>query len=218
MTVAEQGGDVALDPARADRDRGLPREDRRELDVAQAERDLVALVEHLEDADRAVLVDERDRDDAPRHVAGLAGERPPEPGIALDVRQGERLAGRVDVADEALDGGTDSPTTPWPCSPAATRNTSRSVAGVVQRDRGGFGLEERDRRVDDRAQDRLGRAEIEAPGGLGAEGDGPQRGDGVGPQAVLGLVGHRRRPAVAAGSVERPLTARRRGRGARCWG
>ena len=49
-----------------------------QLDVAQAERDLVALVEHLEDADRAVLVHQRDRDDATaaRSRSGSANARP----------------------------------------------------------------------------------------------------------------------------------------------
>ena len=42
----------------------------------------LALVEHLEDADRALVVDQRDRDDRPRHVAGLLGQGPPEARVA----------------------------------------------------------------------------------------------------------------------------------------
>ena len=58
-----------------DRDRRLPGEDRGELEVAQVERRLAALVEDLEDADGALVVDERHRDQRARHVAGLLGER-----------------------------------------------------------------------------------------------------------------------------------------------
>ena len=51
----EQGRRVALDPRGPDRDRRLPGEDAGQLDVAQAERGRRALVEHLEDADRAAV-------------------------------------------------------------------------------------------------------------------------------------------------------------------
>ena len=47
---------------------------------------------------------ERHRDDRARHVAGLLGRGTTEAGVARDVRQGDRLAGREDVARDALVG------------------------------------------------------------------------------------------------------------------
>ena len=62
---AQQARRVALEPARPDRDGRLAGEHRGELDVAQVERRLsTALVEDLEHADRALVVEERHGDDA----------------------------------------------------------------------------------------------------------------------------------------------------------
>ncbi len=70
----EEGRDVALDAARPDRDGGLPGEHAGQLDVAQGEGGLAPLVEDLEHADRALVVDERDGDDRARHVGRPLGE------------------------------------------------------------------------------------------------------------------------------------------------
>ena len=56
------------------------------------ERGLAALVEHLEDADRPLVVDQRDRDDRPGHVGRPLGQGPTEARVAGDVRERERLA------------------------------------------------------------------------------------------------------------------------------
>ena len=64
----------------------------------------LTLVEDLQHADRALVVDERHRDDRPRDVAGLLGDGPAEARVERDVRQRERLTGREHVAGEALVG------------------------------------------------------------------------------------------------------------------
>ena len=81
--------EVALDAAGPDRDGRLAGEHPGELDVAERERGLAALVEDLEHADRAVVVDERHGDDRAGHVARLLGERT------------GRTAGRVATSDRA---------------------------------------------------------------------------------------------------------------------
>ena len=106
-----------------------------------------------------------------RHVAGLLGGRPPEAGVARDVRQGERLAGREDVAGDALRRRDREPDDALAL--LAGRDAEHEPVGrrVVERDRGGLGLEQRDGRLDDRAQDRLAGRRLETPGGLDPQGD-----------------------------------------------
>ena len=112
-----------------------------------------ALVEDLEDADRALVVDERHGDERPRHVAGLLGGRPAEPGVARDVRQRERLAGREHVAGDALVRPDRQPDDALALLAGRDLEDEPVRRRVVERDRRRLGVEQRDRRLDDRAQD-----------------------------------------------------------------
>src|SRR5438445_9561155 len=85
---------VTLDATGPDRDRGLAGEDRGKLDVAQAERCRVTLVEDLQHADGAVLVDQRDGDDRARHVSRLLGVLPDEADVVRPAGPSDTLYGR----------------------------------------------------------------------------------------------------------------------------
>ena len=104
-----------------------------------------------------------------RDVVGLLGEGAPEARVEGDVRQRQRLARLIDVADEALIGRDRQ------ADDALTLVASRDPEddairrGVVQGDRRGLGIEQRDGRLDDRAQDGLAGSELEPAGGLRTE-------------------------------------------------
>ncbi len=195
-----------LDPARPDRDRRLAGEHRRQLDVAQAERVLVALVEHLEHAQAALVVEERHRGDRLGHVARLLGGAAAEPCVPFGVGDGDRLAARVDIAGEALVGRDREPDDALALLACGDPEDELVRGCVVQRDGGRVGIEQGDRRLDDRSQDGVTAARLQAARGLDAKPDRLERRHGIGPEwPAGGRIAHR-----AA-----PLTARMRGRGGR---
>ena len=98
------------------------RDGRRDIDVVERERASPA-IERLEDAQRTRRSDDRDREQRRRHIAGSFGDRPLEPGVGRDVRDGERLAGRERVPREPglrIDRDTDD---------VAGRRTGRGAKG-----------------------------------------------------------------------------------------
>ena len=103
---------------------------------------------------RAALVDERDRGDRTRHVAGALGGGAIEARVAHDVRKGDRLAGREDEADDAF--RRAAPRRRWPRRPARRRRRgTRGDPDRVRRWRWRqLPRRKGDRGVDDRLQQR----------------------------------------------------------------
>ena len=92
-----------------------------------------------------------------------------------------------------------SPMTPWPCGPAAARNTRLPVACVVQRDRRGRHAQGRGAGVGDGVEGRLGVRGRQSLGGGQPSGDGHQGLEGV-ERSVVPLapgLGHRRAAAAS---------------------
>ena len=176
----------------------------------------VPLVEDLEHADRAVLVDERDRHDRARHVAGLP-RRTPGRTAGRGPRRTGPAPGRSCRRSRPAPGtaGRTARSTPWPWSPGGD---PEDEAGRSPRRRGRStqprpGTGPRSRR----------RSSGGPPRPTRARGVAPHRPAGRSPAASRApprTVG-RRSPAATAGTLSaeahraRPPTARRRGRGAR---
>ena len=207
---AEERRDVALHPAGPNRDRRLAGEGAGELDVADGEGRLGALVEHLQHADRAAVVHERDGHDGAGHVLGLLGEAAPEARVARDVRDGQRLTRREDVADEAPV-GRDLQADDALALGARRDPEDEDVARRVEEgERRGLGLEQEDGGLDDRAQDGLGPAELEAAGDLGPPSRWP-RGPRGRPRRGRPSSGAGHRSADIASVIARPLAPGDRG-------
>ena len=133
-TAASSSGPPANERLRAaplleevERDRRLAREETEQVHVG--ERELRLAVEHLEDAERPLLLEERDRHEPLRHVAGSRRELAGEARILRDVLEHERLARDEHPArdpgarrESAGRGGASSP------SPEIASKTSSSVA------------------------------------------------------------------------------------------
>jgi hypothetical protein len=101
----------------------------------------------------APFVDEGHGHDRARDVLGLLGEGTPEAGVAGDVGDGERLAGREDVADEAAVGRDLEAHDALALGAGGDAEDQQVAGGVEEGERSGLGLEEEDRRLDDRAED-----------------------------------------------------------------
>jgi hypothetical protein len=162
-------------------------------------------VEDLEHADRALVVEERHRDDGPRHVAGLLGGRPAEAGVDRDVGQGERLAGREHVAGDPLVGPDRQPDDAVALASGRDLEDQLPRRRVVERDRRGLRVEQRDGRLDDRAQQERRRRRGEAAAGLETERDRP---DGLERTRGGRVVGVRRVGESVGSPPAGPVTAR----------
>ncbi len=115
------------------------------------------LVEHLQHADGAVLVQEGSRGDRARHVARLLSGVPVEAWVAGDVRECQCLASRVHVAGDALGRRHGQPDCAGSLRAGGNAKFEPIRILLEQRDRRRLGVEELDRRVDDALQQpRLG--------------------------------------------------------------
>ncbi len=123
------------------------------------------LVEELQDADgtRAALVDERHGRDRARHVAGPLGRGAIEARVAHDVREGQRLSGREDEAGDALRGRHREADGPRALLARGHAELEAVRIALEDGDRGGLGVEEGDRGVDDRLQQCRLRIALQAP-------------------------------------------------------
>ena len=188
--AAQQAIRVALDACGPDGHRRLAGEDGQQLHVAQREGRRAPLVEDLEHANRALLVEQRRCRDRARDVAGLLRRVSVESGVVGDVGERERLARRIHVAGDALRGRHRQ--SDGAGALLTRRDTKLEPVGILleQRDRRGFGIEELHRRVDDALkQPRLDVALEAAP-----DVRTPRRRNECGERGVRLLVGHGSRP------------------------
>ncbi len=161
--TAQQPGGVALDAGGGDGNRRLPREDGQQLHVAQREGRRRVLVEHLQDALRPVLVEQRSRGDRARHVSRLLGRVPVEARIVRHVGQRERLPGRVHEPNDALRGRNGQ--ADGARSLLAGGNTKFEPVRIrlEERNRGRLGVEQADGRVDDALEEPRLDVALESP-------------------------------------------------------
>ena len=167
---AQQLVEVALDAGGVDGGGGLGGEDAEQLHVPQRERRRGALVEQLQDADGpgAPLVDQRHGSDGARHVARPLRRCPVEARVAHDVGEGEWLAGREDEAGDAFRGRHREADGTRALLAGGDAELEAIRVALEDGDRCRLGIEERDRGIDDRLQERGLRVALHAPRDAGS--------------------------------------------------